>query len=224
MSSGIIDQITLECLMNKDTYNKIMLNKTLINEKNKDKKFYRKRISNLTKELLLNEPPNNLLPDVSFAFDNYIKTCIHYFKIIDESEIIQRDYDVLKEQENAKKKAKEEAAQIESLETIEENKEEKPETKKGKEEQIKMNKETDKGPDNGIDKVDNLILRSVRLMTPTLDNFISLSSLNNLNTLSNQEIIPTIKKEHILPKKKDIDLMNPELKNKGICKKKNIIN
>ena len=206
--------------MNKDTYNKIMLNKTLINEKNQDKKFYRKRISNLTKELLLNEPPNNLLPDVSFAFDNYIKTCIHYFKIIDESEIIQRDYDVLKEQENAKKKEKEEAVEIESLETIEETIEENPEIKKEKEEQNKMNT----GPDKGGDKVDNLILRSVRLMTPTLDNFISLNSLNNLNTFTNQEIIPTIKKEHILPKKKDIDLMNPELKNKGICKKKNIIN
>ncbi len=90
MTSGIVDQITLECLMNKETYNRIMTNKNLVKDKNKDRKFYRKRISNLTNELLLNNSPENLLPDVTLAFEHYVKSCIHYFKIIDESDIIQQ--------------------------------------------------------------------------------------------------------------------------------------
>jgi hypothetical protein len=33
-----------------------------------------------------------MMQDVTYAFENYVKTCIRYFKIIDESDIIQQDY------------------------------------------------------------------------------------------------------------------------------------
>jgi hypothetical protein len=47
----------------------------------------------LTKELLLSkEQTKPLLPEVKNAFDNYIKTCINYFKTIDSNDIIQEDY------------------------------------------------------------------------------------------------------------------------------------
>ena len=39
--------------------------------------------------------PSTLFPDVRNTFDNYIKTCISYFKVIDTSDIIQEDYDNL---------------------------------------------------------------------------------------------------------------------------------
>jgi hypothetical protein len=54
-------------------------------------------------------------------------------------------------------------------------------------------------------------MRSVKINAPSLDNF----------------IIKTITKKPeniILPKQKEINLMDPILKNKGICKKKNITN
>ena len=95
MSAGIVDQITLECLMNRDLYKKLMTNKTVIAQKNKEKDFYKNRISHLTEELLANNEVDGLFVDVSFAFENYVKTCIHYFKIIDESDIIQNDYNGL---------------------------------------------------------------------------------------------------------------------------------
>jgi hypothetical protein len=67
-----------------------------INTNNKkDKRFYKKRIYDLTKQLLSNEQPSTLFPDVRNTFDNYIKTCISYFKVIDTSDIIQEDYDDL---------------------------------------------------------------------------------------------------------------------------------
>lgn len=93
MSENYVNQVTLDCLMNKSQYNKHVANQKsrLVNKK--DKKFYRKRVYNLTKELLLSkEEHENLFPDVKYAFDNFVNTCIHYFKAIDRNDIIQSDY------------------------------------------------------------------------------------------------------------------------------------
>jgi len=93
MSETFINQVTLDCLLNKQQYNKYLFNKTEKISNRKDKKFYRKRIFSLTKELLLTkEKPEFLFPDVEYAFDNYINTCIQYFKTIDSNDIIQNEY------------------------------------------------------------------------------------------------------------------------------------
>ena len=93
-----LSDIDLEYLINKELYGKSIDSKMQphINTNNKkDKKFYKKRIYDLTKQLLINEQPSTLFPDVRNTFDNYIKTCISYFKVIDTSDIIQEDYDNL---------------------------------------------------------------------------------------------------------------------------------
>jgi hypothetical protein len=59
----------------------------------KDKKFYKRRIFDLTKQLLNNEKPERMYPDVTSAFDMYANICIEYFKILDKTDIIQEDYD-----------------------------------------------------------------------------------------------------------------------------------
>ena len=95
MSENIIHQITLDCLLNKEVYEKMQHNfKQTKNINKKDKKFYRKRILNLTRELLLKKDDNynEINPDIKFSFDNYVKTCIQYFKIIDNNDIIQEQY------------------------------------------------------------------------------------------------------------------------------------
>ena len=95
MSEEFVNQVTLKCLMNKDQYNKYVKNNTikLPNSVNKkDKKFYKKRIFDLTKRLLNNEKPETMYPDVGSAFDSYIRVCIEYFKVLDRSDIIQEDY------------------------------------------------------------------------------------------------------------------------------------
>ena len=93
MSDNLINEITLDCLMNKEQYQKYISRKNTKKENIKDVKFYRKRIYYLTKELLLSkEHESPLLPEVKNAFDNYIKTCINYFKIIDRNDIIQEDF------------------------------------------------------------------------------------------------------------------------------------
>ena len=103
MSESLINQITIDYLINKDLYAKCV-NKQVVHENNKkDKRFYRKRISSLIKELLLGESTANVTPDVKYAFDNFAKTCIQYFKMIDSADIIQEDYASIIENENLAK-------------------------------------------------------------------------------------------------------------------------
>jgi len=93
MSEDWINQVTLNCLMNKQQYEKYLSSniKKKNNEENKQK--YSSRILDLTKELL-EEFNNNdeIPPDIYYSFENYIKTCIHYFKIHDNNLLIQEQY------------------------------------------------------------------------------------------------------------------------------------
>jgi len=93
MNSNIIQQITIDCLASKEQKKQMISCGNGTNSYNKkDKRFYRRRILNLTKEMLLNNYSDDLLWDVKEAFNNYVKTCIGYFKIKDETDIIQEDY------------------------------------------------------------------------------------------------------------------------------------
>jgi hypothetical protein len=103
VTEKMVNQITLECLINKSQYDKYLSTncaKTSVSNK-KDKKFYRKRILQLTRDILLNSPPDTITSDINIAFENYAKTCTHYFKMIDKTDIIQSDYDKEQELDNA---------------------------------------------------------------------------------------------------------------------------
>lgn len=98
-----VDEITLECLMNKEQYGKHVKKEPVITTKvNKsDRKFYKKRIYDLTKQLLNNEPVSeNIFPDVTNGFQNYIKACVDYFKTLDKTDILQEDYQSIEDSLN----------------------------------------------------------------------------------------------------------------------------
>lgn len=103
MTESLINQITIDYLINKELYAKCVNNQVVQDNNRKDKRFYRKRISSLIKELLLGESPANVTPDVKYAFDNFAKTCIRHFKMIDSADIIQEDYMTIIENENLAK-------------------------------------------------------------------------------------------------------------------------
>jgi len=107
-----INEITLECLMNKCTYDKYcqMLGPAKKSAHKKDKKFYRKRIYDLTKQLLNPEqaqqegPPVNiedLNSDILNTFEAYVKACIDHFKVVDKVDILQEDYKNLLDVDNS---------------------------------------------------------------------------------------------------------------------------
>ena len=97
MSEAFINQVTLDCLLNKEMFNnhiRIQKSKQLNKE---DMKFYRKRIFNLFKEIISGNSPKDLLPDVKYAYDNFTNSAIHYFKSIDNNDIIQSEYNDIEE-------------------------------------------------------------------------------------------------------------------------------
>jgi hypothetical protein len=178
-SDTFLNQTSLDYLINTKQYKIQFISSTenAINKKinRKDKKFYRKRILSLTKDLLSKEESDIVvLPDIKYAFDNLVKTCIHYFKILDRNDIIQEDYN-------------------------------------GFDEEIKEEKELSETEHFLKEENEKLLMRSVKLSKYSLDNFIKIKM-----TKQAEEII--------IPQQKEINLKDPILKNKGVIKKKNIIN
>jgi len=178
MSETFLNQVTLDCLLNKQLFNKHIKSQKVKSINKQEKKFYRKRIYTLFKELLVTKnEPSDLLPDVKYAYDNFIHSCIQYFKIIDNNDIIQLEHIITDSSFN-----------INNIENIMENNIENI-----------SNSEADK-----------LLMRSIKLDIHTLDKYVKRT---------------TTKKEEkiVLPIQKNINLQDPELKNKGV-KKKNITN
>jgi hypothetical protein len=176
MSESLINQITLDCLLNKKMYNTQIKNKKTKQINHEERKFYRKRIYNLFKDMISENSPDNLLLDVKYAYENYINATINYFKIIDSNDIIQGEHD---------------SETNEDLET---------------------NRDLEKDiSNNSVEAADAILMRSVKMEIPTLDKYIKRTKTKPLNDQ------PRL----IIPKQKEINLNDPQLKNKGI---KNNIN
>lgn len=92
MSQAYIDQLTIDCLLNKEMFNKQLKNKKMKEENKQEVKFYKKRIYNLFKEIISGNPPQHLLPDVQYSYNNFLNASISYFKTIDNNDIIQSEY------------------------------------------------------------------------------------------------------------------------------------
>jgi len=152
MSQDLINQITLNCLMNKHQYEKYVTSKISKSINDDDKKIYKKRIIFLTKELLSNsnneEKENTIAPDVKYAFEQYIKSCIQYFKLVDNNDVIQekyKDLDIVKENNDIEEEEKEENQEKDKLIQDEEE----------------------------LEKNNSLWVRSIKMYNPSLDSFIN---------------------------------------------------
>jgi hypothetical protein len=171
MSEAFVNQVTLDCLLNKQMYNNQIKTKKAKQINKEERKFYRKRTFNLFKEMINGNTPENLLPDVKYAYDNFINSTIQYFKTIDNNDIIQSEYkDVVFLTSNF----------------------------------------SDIYTDCSINSINNsdadlLLMRSIKLDVPTLDKYVK-------KTLNKK------KEQIVLPKQKEINLNDPELKTKGIKK------
>lgn len=87
----------LEYLSNPSLYEKYITQQKILNDQEfkNDKKFYRKRIIQLTKDLYSNdiEKYNNIpLNEIKKIFNKYIKESIDLLKLIDKNDNIQQEY------------------------------------------------------------------------------------------------------------------------------------
>jgi len=184
MSQAFVDQVTLDCLLNKSMFNAHVKNKKAQSINKEERKFYKKRIYNLFKEMLMNKSePDDLLPDVKYAYNNFLNASINYFKTIDSNDLLQEEYKTLDEEES-----------------------------------ININAIPELGDDKLIitaEEADKLLMRSIKITTPPLDKFVKRKTTKPTEQL-------------IMPKQKEVNLMDPELKEKGlnnnIQKKENITN
>ena len=185
MSQAFVDQVTLDCLLNKSMFGTHVKNKKSQSVNKEDKKFYKKRIYNLFKEMLINKTePDDLLPDVKYAYDNFINASINYFKTIDNHDLLQEEYKTLDEEESININAIPELCEDNTILTAED--------------------------------ADKLLMRSIKITTQPLDKFVK-----RKNKKPEEQVI--------MPKQKEVNLMDPELKVKGlhnnnIDKKENITN
>jgi len=92
---NIIKQISIDYLINNlsNKNKKNIYSSCEVKEiNNKDKKFYKKRILHITKEMLNNVYDDEIKEDVLFYFNKYINVLIKYFKIKDKNDILQEEY------------------------------------------------------------------------------------------------------------------------------------
>jgi hypothetical protein len=183
MSQAFVDQVTLDCLLNKSMFGVHIKNKRSQSVNKEERKFYKKRIYNLFKELLLTKTePDDLLPDVKYAYDNFINASINYFKTIDNNDLLQEEYKTLDDNN----------VTLENINAI-------PEL----------------CDDVNVEDADKLLMRSIKITPPSLDKYVKRKSTKPQEQL-------------IMPKQKEVNLLDPELKEKGlnnnIQKKENITN
>ena len=86
-------ETTIEYFMNKKNYDKFKNLKMpeVKKQQIREKKFYKKRINNLTRQLIRfqdNDYPDFLVK----SFENYISSSIEYFKMVDHSDSLQNEY------------------------------------------------------------------------------------------------------------------------------------
>jgi len=178
-SNQIVQDITIEYLLS-GSLNK--MNHSISKPTPfKNKKFYRKRLIQLTKDLLNEEESQEnpvYHPDIYRSFYKYINTSIDYFQTIDRNDIIQEDYKDLEEGEG--------------------------------EEDLFPEFNDDLEYHGTMEQANKQMMRQINMKNYTLDGLVKRTVIK--------------KEEPILPKKKKINLKDPELKNKGVGKKNNITN
>ena len=107
-----VNDITLRYMMNRELYESYILSQSeqTKEESNEERQFYRSRIFQLSKVLLLNDKErekyfkmnkdfdiSRISFDVFVAFDAFIKASIQNFKNIDTTDILQADYPIFEE-------------------------------------------------------------------------------------------------------------------------------
>jgi len=245
ISFNSVNYVTLEYMVNSDHYEKYLKKNKLDHDNvlKKEKKFYKKRIISITKELLHNEIKDETLIN---SFNTFAKACIMYFKFKDKSDIIQQDYIDLSLNTNNSNITSDINSDF-LLKTFELGK------KNILEPILEEDKNTNTSDENNFDDYDDDYdddylfddntnnsennykksnkIKHFNFNEDSLHNYNSLDKANQIFISSNveQKIITldnfVIKKnkpknEIIIPKSKEIDLTDPKFKKKDIKPKK----
>ena len=144
-----VEKINREYLTNN--MDNIVRNKCVIVKK-KDKKFYRKRILALTKNLLSNDE-TDVPSEIERYFKEYIGSCIDYFKTVDNNDLRQDEYRYMDEDKDEDKLTNGEYLEVDDSILDTDNR------------------------DTSSNNIDSLLIRKINVAN-TLDNFVIRNSSN----------------------------------------------
>jgi len=87
-----VDHVTLDLMVNQPQYERYLRNKEadLSGKYERAKRFYKKRIMEMTRDLLKGETVNDIF--VLQAFEAYAKACITYFRNKDKNDTLQEEH------------------------------------------------------------------------------------------------------------------------------------
>ena len=188
-----IEELSLEYFLNKDVYGKYLEKNSNERQREyrKDKRFYRKRISDLTKQLISGpsetesnpsqnqQEPKTYNKDLQVAFDVYCRVCIEYFKNLDKTDIIQEDYIGLLNSNS----------------------------------QVNIDPALNVDAINSVEKADQLLMRSIKITEPnSLEKLVKRKSTQNIK----KEVLPIEKNINL----KDPNLKKKGIKDKEKVKEK----
>jgi hypothetical protein len=205
ISMNYLDNITLEYFTNKSQYETIFkkTEPTIQKKFSSDKRFYKKRLIDLTKKLLKDEINNMQLVNI---FNEYIKNCINYLEFLDKSDVMQDKYD--KTVNNNNDELNNNELNNNELNNNELNNNELNNNELNNNE-LNNNERTNSMDDIIIDSsenmknnVDNLLFKKEEVKKVNLDNFIIKKN--------------SVEKPKILPKKEIINVREKKYKTKGI--------
>jgi hypothetical protein len=93
MAEDFVNQLTLNFLISKNQLQK--LNKKMKDDKSQlmktEKEIYGERVKKLFYDLLMNNPPNDLLLDVQNSFDIFFNKCVYYLKAHDNTCFLEKE-------------------------------------------------------------------------------------------------------------------------------------
>jgi len=93
MIKNEVDALTLQYFINNKFERTIAPDNEKVVFCSSERKFYKKRMIQLTKDLFKKPAPNDTIQS---AFNNYLNSCISYFKFTDASDLMQEEYDNVK--------------------------------------------------------------------------------------------------------------------------------
>jgi hypothetical protein len=87
-----VDHVTLDLMVNQPQYERYLRNKEadLSGKYEKAKRFYKKRITEMTRDLLKGETVNDIF--VLQSFEAYAKACITHFRNKDKNDTLQEEH------------------------------------------------------------------------------------------------------------------------------------
>jgi hypothetical protein len=186
-----VDHVTLDLMVNQPQYERYLrIKEADLNGKyEKAKRFYKKRIMEMTRELLKGETVNDIF--VLQAFESYAKSCITYFRTKDKNDTLQEEHAA-------------ECVAIGYLPPIAETETDSINLDKGNDD------EGDSIQDQQLAKRKLEILMSFdkhKVAVPTLDTFV-IKTTPAASTCNNHGVS--------IPQLKEINLDDPKFKTKGI--------